>query len=123
FKDVKAGAVEAKAGWRLYSSGPGIYINQLIGNVMGIRFTNDQLILDPVIPDELKGMQTTFKQLGRTITVKYNFKTEITNVRVNGKLYPEFVRTITDNPYRASGVGIYKTLFDKFVDDIQIELS
>jgi len=123
FMDVKSGAVEVKAGWRLYSSGPGIYINQLIGNVMGIRFTNDQLILDPVIPDELKGMTTTFKQLGKTITVKYNYKTEITNVKVNGKLYPEFVRQLTDNPYRVSGVAIYKTLFDKFMGDIQIELS
>lgn len=123
FKDVKTGAVEVKAGWRLYSSGPGIYINQLIGNVMGIRFTNDQLVLDPVIPEELKGMTITFKQLGKTITVKYNYKTEITNVKVNGKLYPEFVRKIMDNPYRTSGFSIYKTLFDKFVDDIQIELS
>lgn len=123
FKHVKTGAVEVKAGWRLYSSGPGIYINQLIGNVMGIRFTNDQLILDPVIPDELKGMTTTFSQLGKKITVKYNYKTEITNVRVNGKLYPEFVRQLTDNPYRVSGVAIYKTLFNKFMDDIQIELS
>src|SRR5690554_5594966 len=36
FNLVKSGQVEVKAGWRLYSSGPGIYIHQMISHVFGI---------------------------------------------------------------------------------------
>lgn len=51
FDDLKAGDVNVKGGWRLYSSGPGIYIRQLIDHCIGIRQAGDFLMIDPVLPD------------------------------------------------------------------------
>ncbi|HCB66609.1 MAG TPA: cellobiose phosphorylase, partial [Acholeplasmataceae bacterium] len=50
FNRIKSGSIAVKGGWRLYSSGPGIYINQMISNVFGIRQYHQDLVLDPVIP-------------------------------------------------------------------------
>lgn len=46
FDQLKTGAVAAKAGWRIYSSGPGIYINQIVSNVLGVRYQAGDLLLD-----------------------------------------------------------------------------
>ena len=43
FGKLRDGSVGVKGGWRVYSSGPGIYLNQLISNVLGIREMADDL--------------------------------------------------------------------------------
>lgn len=63
------GEIEVKGGWRLYSSGPGIYFHQLLCNVLGIRVRRNTIEIDPVLPCETDG---TFLYL--TIDgKKYNF--------------------------------------------------
>jgi cellobiose phosphorylase len=37
---VKDGSVAADGGWRIYSSGPGLYLNLLIGDLLGLRRRN-----------------------------------------------------------------------------------
>ncbi|MGH2233564.1 hypothetical protein ACQ1ZI_18530, partial [Enterococcus faecalis] len=37
FGKLKDGSIGVKGGWRIYSSRPGIYLNQLITAVLGIR--------------------------------------------------------------------------------------
>ena len=49
WSELKAGKVPVKGGWRIYSSGPGIWLNQLMTNVLGIQERSDGLLLDPVI--------------------------------------------------------------------------
>ena len=50
------GSIGVKGGWRLYSSGPGICMANLIGNLCGIRLSPDGVELDPVLPEELDGL-------------------------------------------------------------------
>ena len=65
FDKLKTGAVNVKGGWRIYSSGPGIYVNQLISAILGIRAFHDRFVFDPVLPDELDGLRCAF-QLNKT---------------------------------------------------------
>lgn len=124
FDKVKSGAVDVKAGWRLYSSGPGIYINQMIRNVFGIRVVEQNLVLDPVIPESLKGLTIRFSYFNRHIKVQYNHTSnEIKSVKINGKTKDDFIRTLDNNPYRASGIYIFKTAFDDIEGEISIVLS
>ena len=61
FGKLRDGSVGVKGGWRVYSSGPGIYLNQLISNVLGIREMADDLFLDPVLPTELSDLTMTYR--------------------------------------------------------------
>ena len=122
FNLVKSGQVEVKAGWRLYSSGPGIYIHQMISHVFGIRYTHNRLILDPVLPDKLKGVEVLVRQFNKNIRIKYSYKDHVSGVKINGKLRPGFVRKLANNIYRPGGVEIYLTAFDNLGENILIEL-
>jgi cellobiose phosphorylase len=47
---VKAGAVAVDGGWRIYSSGPGLYTNLLIRHALGIRRHFGERIVQPLLP-------------------------------------------------------------------------
>lgn len=49
------GEIKVKGGWRLYSSGPGIYLHQLLCNILGIRVKRNVIEIDPVLPKEIDG--------------------------------------------------------------------
>lgn len=69
FEGLRDGSVKVRGGWRVYSSGPGIYLRQLVQNVLGIAVQRDHLIVDPVLPreaDELH-IQITIGGLPRDI--------------------------------------------------------
>ncbi len=66
---LKQGEVKVKGGWRIYSSGPGIYINQVISNVLGIRFENQSLVLDPVLSKKLGKTEIDFKLMGHATRI------------------------------------------------------
>lgn len=74
FHLLKTGEIGVKGGWRLYSSGPGIYIRQLIQNIMGIRFVKEGLVIDPVLPNRADGLSLTYDCFGRTCTFRYHLK-------------------------------------------------
>ena len=50
FEKLRDGTIGVRESWRLYSSGPGIYLHQLVSNILGIRFLGGSLIVDPVLP-------------------------------------------------------------------------
>lgn len=60
FDELRKGTVQVKGGWRIYSSGPGIYMNQLISNCLGIRFEATDLVIDPVLPQHFDGLKFEF---------------------------------------------------------------
>lgn len=68
FSLLKSGGIGVKGGWRLYSSGPGIYIRQVIQNILGIRLTQSDLQIDPVLPPEADGLCLCYDCFGRTVT-------------------------------------------------------
>lgn len=76
FGHLKTGSVDVKGGWRLYSSGPGIYLKQLISHIFGIRFVKEGLLLDPVLPDELDGIEMTYDCYGKAFRFRYHTDSE-----------------------------------------------
>lgn len=56
---VKTGEVAVDGGWRIYSSGPGLYTNVLVRLAFGRRRHFGERIDAPVLPKRLKGVKLT----------------------------------------------------------------
>ncbi|WP_040215007.1 GH36-type glycosyl hydrolase domain-containing protein [Clostridium polynesiense] len=87
YNAVKEGEIGVKGGWRIYSSGPGIYINQLITKLLGVQIGEKSLILSPTLPKKLNGMSFNFDIFGKKSCFKYNIgkeKGSIYKVLING---------------------------------------
>lgn len=85
FDLLREGKIPVRAGWRLYSSGPGIYLRQLICNVLGIRMAARGLILDPVLPEEAGQMECFFRCFGKQLHLRYHISGEPLRVLCRGK--------------------------------------
>lgn len=115
FDDLRSGKVQVKGGWRIYSSGPGIYMNQLISNALGIRQDQGGLTIDPVLPASLNGMHFDFEYDGVKVTFVYHITgASVSRVTLNGNpLQAERVA----NPYREGGLRISKEAFEQAMKD------
>lgn len=103
FGRLRDGSVDVKGGWRIYSSGPGIYISQLITNVLGIRERVDSVTFDPVLPKELDGLLLTYRILGQPVKIRYHLNSGERKVSAGGSPLP--VRT-EENRYRCGGMVV-----------------
>ncbi|XZF77860.1 GH36-type glycosyl hydrolase domain-containing protein [Bacillus sp. AL-1R] len=104
FSSLKDGTVSVKGGWRIYSSGPGIYLNQLISNSLGIRRFDKNLVIDPVLPKELDGLNFEFAIDKYKVTFIYHLKNQgEKKVLVNNNVVG--FKT-TENRYREGGLLI-----------------
>ncbi len=103
FEKIRKGEILVKGGWRLYSSGPGIYINQLITNVLGIRIDKEDLVIDPVLPKKLDGLIFDYHYMNKKIKVTYHYGEE--SVLLNG--FQVAYRKLNQK-YRDSGIVIEK---------------
>lgn len=104
FGKLRTGEVQVKGGWRIYSSGPGIYMNQLISNALGIRQEGGDLVLDPVLPASLDGLRFRFRWMGKEIVFRYSMSGgSVSSVLVNGT--PVRIAEQT-NRYRRGGARI-----------------
>jgi cellobiose phosphorylase len=117
FGRIRSGRVGVKGGWRVYSSGPGIYINQLISNVLGLRTYFDDVVLDPVLPRSADGLTFDFEYEGRPVRYLYHVAGDgfsPREVRVNGRRLPADRHAA--NPYRPGGMLIRKRAFGEALD-------
>jgi cellobiose phosphorylase len=71
YAEVIAGRMPLEGGWRVYSSGPGIYISLVVSRLLGLRIEFGDLILDPVMAPELDGLRASMRLRGRQITFAY----------------------------------------------------
>lgn len=104
FGELRDGSVPVKGGWRIYSSGPGIYMNQLISNVLGIREDGGDLVIDPVLPPELDGTRFDFEYGGAPVSFIYHLtEGNLRSISVNGQ---EIKAERLPNPYRLGGLRV-----------------
>lgn len=71
YDDVVAGRMPLKGGWRVYSSGPGIYLALVVARLLGLRIEFGKLIIDPVMPRSLDGLTAAMRFRGRPVTFAY----------------------------------------------------
>lgn len=118
FEGLRDGSIKVKGGWRIYSSGPGIYMNQLISSMLGIREKGNNMIIDPVLPDKFDGLQFDFKFMNYPIRFIYHLNQKDRKVLVNGENVK--VNKIK-NPYRQGGFEIdYKILESLLTNNVNV---
>ena len=71
FNDLKTGKVQVKNGWRVYSSGPGIYLYQVIKNLLGVKTVGHDLLIDPNLNESLSGLTFNFRVFGKLVNFEY----------------------------------------------------
>jgi len=126
YDEIKTGNITLKGGWRVYSSGPGIYVSMVVSRLLGLRLEFGNVVIDPVIPDSMDGMSASFDLLGRHLTLKYkvsesNFSPK--TIAVNGN---KITFALQENKYRKGGavfpVDQFLALLDKQENAVDIVL-
>ncbi|HEY5553079.1 MAG TPA: hypothetical protein VIK52_14395 [Opitutaceae bacterium] len=127
WQELRAGRVAVRGGWRLYSSGPGLYINKVRSCLLGIRESFGDVVFDPVLPRSLDGLVAETHLLGRPVRVTYSVKHGTSapqSVTVNGTRLAETRRE--PNPYRPGGLRVAGSILDSLLrpdgNSIVIEL-
>jgi 1,2-beta-oligoglucan phosphorylase len=103
---IPRGEVTLEGGWRVYSSGPGIFLRLVVESMLGIRRRGDRVEIDPVLPRSLNGLKARIPFDRATIDVTYRVGARgagPTAVVLNGVRMPMVPLA---NPYRAPGVSV-----------------
>jgi 1,2-beta-oligoglucan phosphorylase len=115
FGGLRDGSVQVKGGWRIYSSGPGIYMNQLISNALGVRQEGKDLVIDPVLPENLDGLTFDFKYNHRPVTFVYHLGNgDGKHVEVNGQ---QAAGETVSNRYRSGGLRVKKEELEQLLKE------
>ena len=105
-----------RGGWRVYSSGPGIFLAQLVERIMGIRGFYDDVVIDPVLPHRADGACLDLVREGRRIRFRYELTGDgvsPSEIRVNGRVLE--ARRAAE-PYRTGGLLVARTAFRAALD-------
>lgn len=100
------GAVPLEGGWRVYSSGPGLYLRIVVEGLLGIRRRGRVVEIDPVLSPGCDAVTATVRLEGRPVDVSYRVGAVghgPTAVRVGTR---ELGATRLANPYRPGGVSV-----------------
>jgi len=120
FDKLKTGDVAVKGGWRVYSSGPGIYLNQVISNVLGLRSSGEKIIIDPILPRDLDGLKFEFSIGDVPISIVYHLFASEKKILLNNEVVA--VENIA-NKYREGGLAFNKNLLNNSSNEIEIFLT
>jgi cellobiose phosphorylase len=82
FDRLRDGTVAVKGGWRVYSSGPGIYLRQVVQGALGIVERAGAVVFDPVLALEDDGTTIGIDLGGVHRTVRYRVEPGDAQVRV-----------------------------------------
>ncbi len=104
WSELRTGGVAVRGGWRLYSSGPGLFLHTVRGCLLGVRETFGDVVFDPVLPHSLDGLRATLTLFGRVVELRYRVRrgnVAPSAIVVNGVPLPLTRRE--GNPYRPGG--------------------
>jgi 1,2-beta-oligoglucan phosphorylase len=105
WKELHTGGVEVRGGWRLYSSGPGLFIHAVRAHLLGVREWFGDVVFDPVLPRRLDGLAARTTLCGRPVELRYRVGRACfgpSAVSVNGVALAGGRRD--SNPYRIGGL-------------------
>jgi CRISPR-associated protein Csx3 len=105
--ELRAGRVPVRAGWRLYSSGPGLYLHKVRACLLGLRESFGDVVFDPVLPRSLDGLVADTHLLGRPVRLVFSVRQGTSApraIRVNDALLTDVRRE--PNPYRPGGLRV-----------------
>ncbi|MDD4076645.1 MAG: hypothetical protein PHT03_01545 [Bacilli bacterium] len=113
FEKVRRGEIPVKGGWRLYSSGPGIWLYQLIANFLGIKQYQGELYIDPVLPQSLNGLQCRYCYHQHLLDITYDVTgtSGVEYLLVNDK---KIANNTALTKYRRSGVIVPRSSLQEY---------
>ena len=127
WNELRTGGVAVRGGWRLYSSGPGLFLHTVRGCLLGVRETFGDVVFDPVLPHSLDGLRATLTLFGRVVELRYRVRrgnVAPSAIVVNGVPLPLTRRE--GNPYRPGGwrvpVGDLMPLLGAARDVVEVSL-
>ena len=127
YADIKSGDIPVEGGWRIYSSGPGIFLQVVMSCMVGIRRRYDHVEIDPVLPRCLDGLEVVAPWGDRSLNITFKIKGNNSgpeSVKLNGSLLEPVGRT--ENPYRKGGWVIdgksFDALFQQEGNELEIQL-
>ncbi len=106
WSELRSGQVPVRGGWRLYSSGPGLFLHQVRACLLGIRESFGDVVFDPVLPRSLHGLIAQVDLCGLPTQVRYRVERETHGpsvILVNGM---RMKATREPNPYRCGGLRV-----------------
>ncbi|MGA0900787.1 MAG: hypothetical protein ACO3SO_10315 [Luteolibacter sp.] len=118
YQEIVSGEVPVEGGWRIYSSGPGIIFSLLLTRMVGLRRHFDRVILDPVIPRKLDGLEVAMPWGKHSLRVVFRvIQGEHTprSVVLNGRMLEPSGHS--ENPYRQGGWLIDAAVFEALIGD------
>jgi CRISPR-associated protein Csx3 len=105
WKELRTGSVGVRGGWRLYSSGPGLFVHAIRACLLGLRESFGDVVFDPVLPRSLDGLAARATLCGLPVELRY---------RVTGRSFAPSAVSVNGvelaggrregNPYRAGGL-------------------
>lgn len=116
YSEIKTGEVTLRGGWRIYSSGPGIYIGIIVTRLLGLRIEWGNVIIDPVMPYSLSGLMVSMNFMSRRVSFRYEVRVNTSGperISINGR---EAIQSTEANPYRRGGAVIPAALFSSLLD-------
>ena len=118
YDEITSGKIAVEGGWRIYSSGPGIYLHLALTRMAGLRRHYENVVLDPVLPRSLDGLEVQMPWQNRPLTIRFSVKFgEHTpqSATLNGtELTPI---GLSSNPYRTGGWLLEAAHFDSLMKD------
>jgi CRISPR-associated protein Csx3 len=125
YADLMRGEVALEGGWRVYSSGPGLFLRLVTETLLGVRLRGDRVEVDPVLDARLDGLTACMPLGDRRIRVTYRVGADgsgtgagVAAVEVRGRAVET---TPLSNPYRAPGVSV--ALDDLVATDGTVEVT
>jgi cellobiose phosphorylase len=106
WSELKAGHVAVRGGWRLYSSGPGLFLHTIRASLLGLRESFGDVVFDPVLPRVLDGLVASVQLCGVAVEIQYHVRTRTfapSAVSVNGE---PVTANEEPNPYRTGGLRV-----------------
>ena len=119
WSELRAGGVCVRGGWRLYSSGPGLYLHAVRAALLGVRESFGDVVFDPVLPRAADGLVARLRLHDRPVEIRYRVPGAggpgspsptaahgaaaygASRITVNGAPVP--LETREANPYRPGG--------------------
>ena len=127
FDQLRNGSVPVKGGWRIYSSGPGLYLHKVSTCLLGWRESFGDIVLDPVLPFCLDGLTVKFPRDAKIIEARYRVRQQTHTpkaISINGRPFTE--TKPVSHAYRSGGIRIPIAAFNQALDrsenQVEIEL-
>lgn len=71
YAEIAAGTVPLDGGWRVYSSGPGLFVALIVRDRLGLRRKGPDLVIDPVLEAAQDGLTVRLHLGGIELSVRY----------------------------------------------------